>query len=159
MITNRYLNAAIEAARAGEHGRGFSVVADEVRNLAEVTQRSVSEVKAFVETLQTNSSKAALDMDEASHRVEKGESLVTESVEQFAKIVDSFQVMIDANHSIENAIGEQTNALHEINDNIHALSDEADQTTAALQQISKTIGELNEDASQLDLTVNKFTVD
>lgn len=153
------LNAAIEAARAGEHGRGFSVVADEVRNLAEVTQRSVSEVKAFVETLQTNSSKAALDMDEASHRVEKGESLVTESVEQFAKIVDSFQVMIDANHSIENAIGEQTNALHEINDNIHALSDEADQTTAALQQISKTIGELNEDASQLDLTVNKFTVD
>lgn len=152
------LNAAIEAARAGEHGRGFSVVADEVRNLAEVTQKSVLEVEKIVHALQSGCNKAADDMKEASSRVVKGESLISCSSEQFKTIVLSFQELAEINEVIKKAIEEQGDALGGINENIHAISLEAETTASSIKDIANTVIVLQSDSDALWSSVNKFKV-
>ena len=136
------LNAAIEAARAGEHGRGFAVVADEVRKLAERTQKSVKEISEIIEQLKIKTDVANQKMKSTENIVEESVNIIKETEEAFNRIVDVVSEIVETSHIINNAINEQTLALEDINNSIQNLSsgvEENRETGKVLINVVKTI--------------------
>ncbi|WP_242691241.1 methyl-accepting chemotaxis protein [Cytobacillus praedii] len=152
------LNAAIEAARAGEHGKGFAVVADEVRKLAEQVSISVGDITEIVSTIQVESGITAESLKSGYSEVEKGTSQMRITGETFNKISSSVTEMV---HSIvvvsENLsmIAENGQEMNGSIDEIASVSEESaagvEQTTASAQQLSASIEEVAASSSQLAL--------
>ena len=118
------LNAAIEAARAGEHGRGFAVVSDEVRKLAESSNLAASQIGELISKIQAEMSEALQKMEQGNHEVESGKTVV-------AAAGDSFQ-------NITNAIGELTNHAEEILNNAQTASTRVDKLVEAMDELNKS---------------------
>lgn len=116
------LNAAIEAARAGEQGRGFAVVADEVRKLAERTIRATGEITEKIHAVQAESLQTARSMDDASAEVTKAQQYISEVGEALNHIVDSVQKVKDEITQIATAVEEQASVAGEVTDNIEKTS-------------------------------------
>jgi len=116
------LNAAIEAARAGEHGRGFAVVADEVRKLAERTSQATREVAKTIQTIQEETQEAVVAMDESRKEVEKGKELAKSSGEALQEIERSTDTVTNMIGQIASATREQSNAIDEITKSIEGIS-------------------------------------
>lgn len=150
------LNAAIEAARAGEHGRGFAVVADEVRKLAERTQTATQEIESIIGSLQSETSNANSDMNEATDKVMKGAEAISETEEIFEQIVTSVEAVHMTNDIITGSIEEQVTAINNINDNAQVISAGIEESSAAVHQITKTVIDLQQQADDLHLLVDKF---
>ncbi|AIF44196.1 methyl-accepting chemotaxis protein [Virgibacillus sp. SK37] len=150
------LNAAIEAARAGEHGRGFAVVADEVRKLAEQVTDSVSDITGIVSDIQQESTNVAESLKNGYTEVEQGTAQMKKTGETFQNISSSVNTMIDNMRTITGNLEDITSGSQKMNgaiEEIASVSEEAaagvEQTAASAQQASGSMEEIAGSSSQL----------
>lgn len=150
------LNAAIEAARAGEQGRGFAVVADEVRKLAERTAQATSEIEDMIKAIQNEVSKAVEIMDSATGKVQSGVELTTQAGDALKAIVkssDELQVMVQ---QIASATEEMSATSEEISKEIVDIANASRDTTASSHETAQAAIGLSQIATKLDETIRFF---
>ena len=144
------LNAAIEAARAGEAGRGFAVVADEVRKLAEKTMSATKEVGDAIENIQKGTRGAAVGMEEAVKAVEEATTLAGHSGEALKEIVGLVDQASDQVRSIATASEEQSASSEEINIAVGEINRISSETAEAMEQSAKAVADLARLAQELN---------
>ncbi|QYX67038.1 methyl-accepting chemotaxis protein (plasmid) [Shewanella putrefaciens] len=152
------LNAAIEAARAGEAGRGFAVVADEVRGLAQRTQVSTSEIELMVQQVQLSAQQAVTSIQNSSAKSIHARQVANEAAETLELIASRIMSISDSNHVIASATEEQSNVARVIDNNISKISDLAAQASTGAHQTSASSIELTRLAVDLNDLVMKFKV-
>ncbi len=150
------LNAAIEAARAGEQGRGFAVVADEVRTLANRTHKSTEEIHEMINGIQSGVNRAVTTMGNISERANEGISQVEFSAEALGEIAAAVGQINDLNTEIASAAEEQNAVSEEINRNITNISNISQQAASVASQTIGASQELVELAERLHGLVEHF---
>ncbi|MBR1807324.1 MAG: MCP four helix bundle domain-containing protein [Selenomonadaceae bacterium] len=143
------LNAAIEAARAGEHGRGFAVVADEVRKLAEGSALAAAQIADLIRVIQSDTTKAVERMEQGTLDVQSGKSVVDKAGNSFGTIVkavigltENAEIILRAARSSAEKINKLVAVMDELNKTSAAVSQEAESVSAATQQLSASMDEI-----------------
>lgn len=152
------LNAAIEAARAGEQGRGFAVVADEVRKLAERTGRATGEIASMIKTIQAESADAVSSMEVGISEVGKGRELVDQAGDSLTEIVAISQRVMDMIRHIAEAAQEQSSTAEEISKNVQSVANIARDTSSGADQSAAAAEQLHRQAESLQQMVARFKV-
>jgi methyl-accepting chemotaxis protein len=153
------LNAAIEAARAGEHGRGFAVVADEVRKLAERTQKATEEVAGSIRAIQDETRVAVDKMQTGTKQVEQGVEQANSAGCTLRTIVESASDVAGMIRSIAAASEQQSTASEQISKNLEAITSVTREATAGADQASQAATELSKKSEQLRGLVSRFKLD
>ena len=153
------LNAAIEAARAGEQGRGFAVVADEVRKLAERTTKATKEIADMIKMIQREAKDADESMNEAKTAVELGMKLTDEVGVVLNEISHENNKVADVVGQVAAASEEQSSAAEQISKNIESISSVTQQSASGLQQIAHASEDLNRLTLNLQELIAQFKVD
>jgi methyl-accepting chemotaxis protein len=150
------LNAAIEAARAGEQGRGFAVVADEVRKLAERTTKATKEIAGMIESIQAETNDAVHAMEEGSSEVEKGVQKTSASGAALEEIIKLAENVGDMISQIATAATQQSATTEQINMNIAQISSTIQESSASAEQTAKACADLSGRALDLRNIVTQF---
>ncbi|MFT5235906.1 MAG: methyl-accepting chemotaxis protein [Shewanella sp.] len=150
------LNAAIEAARAGEQGRGFAVVADEVRTLAQRTQKSTQEIETMIERLQKGVKQAVISMEMGIKQVNDANDKANMAGDALNKIVESVDNINNMNTQIATAAEEQSCVAESINRSIITISDIALASTEASHELSSSVEELSSLSENMRSQVGQF---
>lgn len=152
------LNAAIEAARAGEQGRGFAVVADEVRTLAQRTQDSIHEIEETVERLRKGTVRAVEAMEVSRKHAEQGVELASEAADSLDAIANSSMTISDYNAQIASAAEQQSATAEQMNKSVVNISEIAVQTAASSEESAVSSEELARLSAKLQELVEQFKV-
>jgi len=150
------LNAAIEAARAGEQGRGFAVVADEVRRLAERTTEATSEIGGMIKSIQDETRVAVRSMEDGVKQVSIGSEKAAGSGEALKEILGQIASLNMQISQIATAAEEQTATTHEINTSVQRITDEVRTTAHGAQNAAASASRLSELAGGLEQLVGQF---
>lgn len=152
------LNAAIEAARAGEQGRGFAVVADEVRKLAERTTVATKEIGETIKKIQYEAKMADESMVEAGSSVKNGMELNEQLEAALKEILDEAMKVVDEINQVATASEEQSSAAEQISKNIESISSVTQQSAAGTQQIARAAEDLNKLTYNLENMITRFKI-
>ena len=150
------LNAAIEAARAGEQGRGFAVVADEVRKLAERTAKATKEISAKIKKIQLDTNGAVDSMEKGTEEAEKGKNLADKAGESLIKIIDGADEVVNIITQVAAASEEQSSASEQISKNMETISNVTRQSSESIMQIAQAAEDLNRQTNKLEQLVSFF---
>ncbi|BDB28096.1 methyl-accepting chemotaxis protein [Cupriavidus sp. P-10] len=152
------LNAAIEAEKAGEYGRGFSVVATEIRRLADQTAVATYDIEQMVREIQSAVAAGVMGMDKFSEEVRRGMSEVTQVGDQLSQIIAQVQSLAPRVVMVSEGMQAQAGGAEQINQALMQLSEAAQQTVDSLRQSSQAIDELTLVANDLRSGVSRFKV-
>ena len=152
------LNAAIEAARAGEQGRGFAVVADEVRNLAQNTQNSTVEIEKMIKSLEVNVSAATNSMEAGTEQAQRIVDKTNEVTQSLTEVESSVSTISDMNIQISTATQQQSSVARDINQQVTEISNISVETGESTKEISSASDELAALAVELTDQVKAFKV-
>ncbi|WP_203248823.1 methyl-accepting chemotaxis protein [Sporosarcina beigongshangi] len=164
------LNASIEAARAGEHGKGFAVVAEEVRKLAEQSNKEVLEVEQLVQNIMESIGQVVISTSESTKLVESGtetvrltaqslsniSTAVSETVEEIKIISGLMTAEAENSNRVVSLINQLTQSIHVIDDSTNNISAAAEETSASIEEITIRSGETSQMAQELEKVVRQF---
>ncbi len=164
------LNAAIEAARAGEHGKGFAVVADEVRKLAEESRSSAAKISSVIHEIQEDTSVAVKTMDNGTKEVEAGIVVVEETGHAFEKILTAIQnvstqiqevsaiseEMSASSQQVSASVDDMSHVATETSDRFHTVATGAEQQLSSMEEIQSSANNLSKLAQGLQEEIKKF---
>ncbi|MCC4223635.1 MAG: methyl-accepting chemotaxis protein [Pseudomonadota bacterium] len=152
------LNAAIEAARAGEAGRGFAVVADEVRNLAQRTQQATVEIQEMITQLQSSATSAVELMEKSVVEAAEGVELVSNAGSELDGIVGQVTQINDMNFQIATASGQQSSVAEEMSQNLTNVRELVEASVVVVTELLETSEMMQNNAEELDKKIKSFEV-
>lgn len=152
------LNAAIEAARAGEQGRGFAVVADEVRNLAQKTQHATEEIQSMIQQLQSGTRQVVKVMEDSQSKTDESVGHAAEAAQALESITKAVSVINDMNTQIASAAEEQSAVADDINRNVINIGQVANEVAGGADESTRASAELTKLAEQQRRLINQFKV-
>ncbi|SDB52648.1 methyl-accepting chemotaxis protein [Pseudomonas sp. NFACC23-1] len=152
------LNAAIEAARAGEQGRGFAVVADEVRNLAQKTQQATEEIQTMIQQLQQGTRDVVRVMEDSQTRTDESVQHAAKAAQALETITQAVSVINDMNTQIASAAEEQSAVADDINRNVINIGQVANEVASGADESSAASAGLTKLAEQQRRLINQFRV-
>ncbi|MFA8341763.1 MAG: methyl-accepting chemotaxis protein [Rhodothermaceae bacterium] len=153
------LNAAIEAARAGEQGRGFAVVADEVRNLADRTTSATKEIETIISQIQNDTSAAVDSMKIGTSTVSEGKAKANEAGDSLSEIISGTENVVSIVSNVAESSEQQAAAIEQVSSNMEGIKIVANDTAANVEQIAMAADELTNLTNQLTETSQRFKIE
>ncbi|MET1256400.1 methyl-accepting chemotaxis protein [Aliikangiella maris] len=152
------LNAAIEAARAGEQGRGFAVVADEVRSLAQRTQELTSEIESVIASIRQSTENAAAKMYQSSQNANESAQVVRTAEQQLTAVRESFDKIYQQSMSITTSFGEQSTAVKSVSDVVHRIFELAKSGVSTAKNTYNQASSIDGLSENLQVALKQFRV-